>query len=117
MTERRKIPRKIAPSEIRVRDLITDRHLGQLVNLNSAGMMLISHQPVESNLIFQLVLELSVPHQGQDRLHLGAESLWCSGANESDHYWSGFRIIDVSLETLELIESLVSFWDTTEEIH
>ena len=37
---------------------------------------------------------------------MGVESLWCSEASELDHYWAGFRIIDISMATSELIESL-----------
>ena len=117
MPERRLIPRKIAATDIQVQDATTHRPIGQVVNLNSAGMMLIGPQPIESNLIFQLELELSIPHQGRNRLQVGAESLWCSDATESGHFWTGFRIIDLSLETVELIESLVSYWETAAELH
>ncbi len=116
-TDRRHLPRKIASQRIRVRDINTNRHLGELVNLSSEGLMLISSQPVESNLVFQLDLELKIPHLDQNHLRLGVESLWCSAANQAQHFWSGFRIIDVSLDTIELIESLIDDWETDEVVH
>lgn len=117
LSDRRQLPRKIASERIQVRDTNTNRHIGELVNLNSEGLMLVSRTPVESNLIFQLELKIKKPHRGQGRLRLGAESLWCSNANEANHFWSGYRIIDVSLDTLEMIESMVDGWETDEALH
>lgn len=117
MQEQRRLPRKRATNSITVRDLNTDRPLGRIVNLTSEGIMLIGPVPVESNLVFQLELNLPMPHLGRSSLQLGAESLWCSDASEPDNYWAGFRIIDISLGTVELIESLVDSWETDGSYH
>ena len=116
-TDRRLLPRKIASQRIQVTDINTERHLGEVVNLTSEGLMIISNNPVEGNLVFQLDLELKTPCQGHEHLRLGAESLWCSVANEPQRFWAGFRIIDVSLDTVELIESLIDGWDLDETMH
>lgn len=115
--ERRHTPRKIASQIIRATDLNTGRELGRVVNLNSEGIMLLAASPVESNLVYQLELRLNTPHQGHGSLQLGVESMWCSSANEPGHYWAGFRTIDISLTTIELIESLISSWETDRQTH
>jgi hypothetical protein len=114
MKEKRKRPRKVAGSNIQVFDANVNRRIGRLVNLTSAGLMLIGDAPMESNMVFQLELVLESPHYGKERLQFGVESLWCSEATESGRYWSGFHIIDISSETTELIELLVESWETDE---
>lgn len=74
--------------------------------------MLMVADPVENNLVFQLELTLDRPIGGQNLLNIGAESLWCSNANEPAHYWAGFRIIDISLDAVEIIETLIGAWET-----
>jgi len=111
-SDRRQQPRKAASQRIQVWDINTGKPLGEVVNLNSEGLMLVSNGPVENNLVFQLELTLNRPHQGTSRFELGAESLWCCTTDEAERFWSGFRIIDVSLDTIELIESLIDSWET-----
>ncbi len=115
--DRRQTPRKIAAQTISARDINSNHTLGNLVNMNSEGLMLLSPAPIESGLVFQVELQLKIPFQGRGFLHLGIESMWCSNANEPGHYWTGFRIIDVSLSTLELIEALTAHWETEGSLH
>lgn len=117
MQDRRQLPRKIASDTIQVRDINTTRAMGRVVNLTSEGLMLIGDNPIESNLIFQFELQLPQPHMSQALLQVGVESLWCSDANEPNYYWTGFRIIDISLDTIEVIESLVNVWEIDNELH
>jgi len=116
-SDRRQLPRKVASQHIQVEDINTGRHLGEVVNLTSEGLMMISSEPVENNLVFQLNLKLRKPFRGQGHLNLGVESLWCSAANEAQRFWTGFRIIDVSLDSIELIESLIDTWETDNTVH
>jgi hypothetical protein len=115
MHERRQLPRRLAEETIQVRDINTDQPVGQVVNLTPEGLMLVGYAPVEHNLVFQLELELERPRLGHTRLELGAESLWCCAANERGRYWTGYRIIDISLGTAEVIESLIQDWDIEDE--
>ncbi len=79
--------------------------------------MLIGSTPVENNLVFQFELQMQHPGDGDESIILGAESLWCSQASEPGRYWSGYRIIDISLAAVELIEGLIDAWETEEERH
>jgi hypothetical protein len=117
MQEKRQSTRKIANNTIQIHDLNTGRLLGQVVNLTSDGLMLISPQPIESNLVFQMELILQDQNHHQHNIRIGAESLWCSGANEPGYFWAGFQIIDISLDTIEFIESLMKSWQTDDAWH
>ena len=110
MHEKRKLPRTAADANILVQDVNTGHHLGRVVNLSNEGIMLIGSEPVERNLIFQLELALESPHRGHKSLRCGVESLWSSKAHQGGHYWTGFHIIDISLEAAEIIESLIEMW-------
>ncbi len=110
--DRRQVPRKVTDQIIEAYDLLRNELLGQVVNLNPDGLMLITSKPLESNFIFQLDLVLRCAGQPERRFGFGAESLWCSEANTSHHYWVGFRIVDVSLATHGFIESLTQSWGT-----
>lgn len=110
MQEKRRLPRAVADTNVLVQDVNTGLHLGLVVNLSGEGMMLIGPEPVESNRIFQLELELESPHRGHKSLRCGVESLWSSKAHQIGRYWTGFHIIDISLEAAEILESLVEMW-------
>ncbi len=110
MQEKRRLPRAVTDANVLAHDVDTGRHLGRVVNLSAEGMMLISPEPVEQNLVFQLELALEPPHLGHKSLRCGVESLWSSKAHQSGHYWAGFHIIDISLEAAEIVESLVEMW-------
>jgi len=77
--------------------------------------MLIGPRAVESNLIFQLELKLQQPCLGQTRLLLGVESRWCCEASEPGRYWTGYQIIDLSLSSAEIIETLIKDWTVETE--
>lgn len=115
MQERRQAARKIADETIQIHDINSGRLLGQVVNLTTDGLMLISPRPIESNLVFQLELVLRAAEGVKKSLQLGAESLWCSDAGEPGNFWVGFHIIDISLDAMETIENLVDSWETDDE--
>jgi len=115
--DRRQSPRKLVSETIHVQDVNTGHNLGLAVNLSSEGIMLLTPEPIESNLVYQLELKLKKPLRGHGFLQIGVESMWCSSSNERNHYWAGFRVIDISLETIELIESLIDSWETDRARH
>ncbi|MEA3278103.1 MAG: PilZ domain-containing protein [Pseudomonadota bacterium] len=110
MDDKRKHPRRIADEVLRIYDVNTGQRLGQVVNISSHGFMLIGDRPVESNAILQLRMVAAEPRLGTDKISFGAESLWCTEANETNRYWSGFQIIDISNQTVDLITGLTQEW-------
>lgn len=112
MQEKRRLPRKIASELIRIYDINSKQHLGQLVNITVKGFMLTSDQPIDVNLVYQLEMVLTGSHFGTDRVSFGAESLWRSQSGDSNRYWVGFKIIDISVETTNFIRNMTKAWET-----
>ena len=86
--------------------------MGQLVNITSKGLMLTAAQPIDANLVYQLELVLTAPRDATDRVNFGAESLWCRQTGDNSCYWTGFQIIDISVETVDFINDLTEGWKT-----
>ena len=104
--EQRREPRIQIAEQVQVRDANSGRILGQLVNLSSEGLMLVGADCVAPGTIYQLTIPLETTPDA-DPLLLGAESLWCSDANHSGFYWSGFQIIDISPEHRQVLARIV----------
>ena len=110
MQDRRRIPRKLADEIIDVFDTNRGQPLGRLVNLSTEGMMLVSTEKEIPEGIFQIELVLERPHRERDRVSMGIESLWTAPGNAPELRWTGFRIIDISLEAQDFIDDLISEW-------
>lgn len=93
--EQRRYPRAEPELSVTVYDAVEERVLGRLGNISSRGLMIISSEPIDEDLLVQLRFTLS---DGQEKrtIEVGAESLWCSSANVPGRYWSGFEIVDIS---------------------
>lgn len=111
MQEKRRLPRRTASELIRIFDVNSEQHLGQLVNITTEGFMLTGEQPIDVNLVFQLEMVLTEPRFGTDRVSFGAESLWRSQSNNSSRYWVGFQIIDISVAATDFIRNLTEAWE------
>ncbi len=112
MQDRRKTPRKLSDEIIDVFDTNRQQPLGRLVNLTTEGMMLVTTGENAPDGIFQVEMVLERPHNGRDRVSMGIESLWSTPGNAPDVRWTGFRIIDLSLEAQEFVEDLIREWRT-----
>lgn len=111
MQENRASPRKRVNEKIQVRDINTDKIIGNLVNISSGGLMLISDRLLTPNRLFQLCLILPVPIDGIPVIEFGAECLWVQDNSETGRpCWAGFQIIDISDSGTELIERLIRAW-------
>lgn len=104
--EQRRLTRVSMPEHPQVVDLHSNTVMGQLVNLSVEGLMMMGPSPVSPG----TVLQLRIPLQHNDKtfdIQVGVESLWCDDADESGLCWTGFHIIDISPEHLEVISTLV----------
>ena len=104
--DQRKLTRVSIPDHPQVFDVHSGAVVGQLVNVSVEGMMIMNPSRINPGTL----LQLRVPLQCCDReieIQVGVESLWCDDTDESGIYWTGFHIIDVSPENLEIISTLV----------
>jgi hypothetical protein len=104
--EQRRGPRIQIEEQVEVSDTNSGRTLGQLVNLSSEGLMLVGANCVAPGTVYQLSVPLNSSAKVEPLL-IGAESLWCSDANDSGFYWTGFQIIDISPEHRAVLQRIV----------
>ncbi len=110
MNEKRKVPRKKAPEKVTVYDRATESVLGQVVNMSTGGMLLLSDNPIPVDSVFRFRIALPEPIEGADALMFGAESLWGSPAMDENCYWTGFQIIDISESHSRILDILIKDW-------
>ncbi len=108
MENKRKQERKELNQTIPVQDVINGLIIGELVNITTNGMMVISNEHIETNSIFQFSLQLPRPLDGQDSIALGVDCLWCRKVENFSRYWAGFQVIDASPDSRQLIDKLIA---------
>jgi hypothetical protein len=109
MNEYRRAARRKADKGIEVVDAMTEKVLGQLSDLSETGLLLIAHQPMASDALFQLRFRLPGPRGGAAHtLEIGAHELWSDPAAAPGQIWTGFRFIDISANDLVFVRNWVA---------
>jgi hypothetical protein len=107
MQERREFPRKRTTSLLEVVDVNTNEQVGNVVDISLAGLMLICNREIEDNSVFQLALKMPEDYEGDGRIEFGAEVLWAEISGDSNQFWVGFHIIDISVEAKSQFKAFV----------
>jgi hypothetical protein len=109
VNEYRRARRRKADQGIEVLDTMTERVVGQLSDLSETGLLLIAHQPLVSDALYQLRFRLANPRGGGDHLvEVGAHELWSDPAAAPGQIWTGFRFIDISPADLGFVRAWVA---------
>ncbi len=106
----RKLERKELNQAIVVLDTINGGVFGELVNITTEGLMVMTDREIETQAIFQLSLQLPEMIKGADHIIVGADCLWCRRAENFYRYWAGFQIIDASEKALAQIDGLIDLY-------
>ena len=106
----RKLERKELNQAIAVLDTINGGTFGELINVTTEGLMVMTDREIETQAIFQLALQLPEPIKGTDQIVIGADCLWCRRAENFYRYWAGFQIIDASEKALSQLEVLIDLY-------
>lgn len=106
----RKLERKELNQSIVILDTINGGAFGELVNITTEGLMLMTDREIETQAIFQLSLQLPEPIKGNDQIIVGADCLWCRRAENFYRYWAGFQIIDASELAMAQLEVLIDLY-------
>lgn len=106
----RKLERRTLSKTIVIKDQITGKVFGELINITTEGLMIISDHEIETGSIFQLVLHLSEPVEGETTIELGADCLWCRKVENFTRFWGGFQIIDASEKAISQIDILIEYF-------
>ena len=109
MNEYRRAARRKADKGIEVVDAMTEKVVGQLSDLSETGLLLIAHQAMASDALYQLNFRLSGPRGGAAHtVEVGAHELWSDPAAAPGQIWTGFRFIDISPQDLVFLRNWVA---------
>jgi hypothetical protein len=107
--EKRKQPR-IALSDTgwkaELIDQLRGEKLGEIVNLSTNGMMVITSSALEVDSLYQVECVSHGPDGQQISFTAGVSVLWTSGASEADTSWVGLQVIDIGLESRKALLTL-----------
>lgn len=107
MYERRKLKRRHLIYYLRVFEQGTNKLMGHLVDLTQEGIMLISEDPIEVNKVYHLRMILPSRMGGKEEWLFDAESRWCKKDVNPDFYDTGFQLLNLKQEGLEIISNLI----------
>jgi hypothetical protein len=107
MKEKRKLPRPNIMFYSRVFDRKTGKHLGYLGNITTDGMMIICDEPIDSEITFELRVELPEDVYSQSEMNINAKSLWCNTDIDPKFFNVGFKFLSIDDNTLDLIEGII----------
>ena len=89
-------------------DQLSGQKLGDVVNLSTNGLMMITSKSIESDSLYQLECISRGPDDQEARFTAGVEVLWTSPASQPDTVWAGLQIIDMDLESRQAMLRLKS---------
>ena len=90
---------------------VTNRKSGQLVgnvaDITSDGIMIISPQPIAVDQTFELRMDLPVDIFGIEYLDLDGRSIWCNPDIDPSLFNTGFKLENVPAEVSKIIEQII----------
>lgn len=103
----RKVPRRHLIYYLRVFDDNSGQLLGNLVDISTRGIMLVSDKTIVPNQQFKLRMVLPETVEGSREVVFDAESRWCRNDINQDFYDTGFELINPDTQFLSLLDRLV----------
>ena len=91
----------------RIFDSKTQQQIGNMVDITTQGIMLVSSEPVPVQTNFQLKLELSDDIADKPFLELETRSVWCHHDIDPNYYNSGFQILSPTSEDMDIIQRII----------
>jgi hypothetical protein len=107
MSERRKIERKYLIYYLRVFDRSTNLFMGNLVDITTDGIMVMSETPIKQNTVFTLAMDLPEPICGCKRVTFDAKSIRCEQDPNPVFYNTGFQFVAIENGDVETIRTLI----------
>jgi hypothetical protein len=107
MNEHRRAKRRKLGYSVEVVDTMTELSIGRIANLSESGMLLVLHQPLMNDALYQLRIRLPDNYGVEHSLEIGAHELWSDDAAAPGQVWTGFRFIDIAADDLDFIREWV----------
>ena len=92
---------------LRVFNHLTGDLIGNLVDISTKGIMVVSDKSIESNARYRLRMVLPDTVEGSKEVDFDAESRWCRKDANQDFFDTGFELLDPSMEFLDAVDRLV----------
>lgn len=93
-----------------INDVINGGVFGELINVTTEGLMVMTEKAVPTHAIYQLSLQLPSAIQGSDTIAVGADCLWCKEEEHFNRHWAGLQIIDASEQAMAQLEELINHY-------
>lgn len=107
MEERRKLKRRYIMFYSRVFDRKTGELLGYLADLTTEGAMLISEFPIKAGIRYRLRMDLPEDTFMKQDLSFEARSIWCKPDINPKFFVTGFQLIDLPPQDIDIIEQII----------
>jgi hypothetical protein len=95
-------------------DRIDDHPVGNMIDVSSGGMMIISREPLNDGTVLKLQIRLPEKVNGKDRISVDARSVWCRQDINRDFYYIGFEFLTISPNHSGIIEELIRMYSMPE---
>lgn len=107
MSERRKIERKYLIYYLRVFDRNTNLFMGNLVDITTKGLMIMSETPIKQNTVFAMAMDIPEPIGGCKKITFEAKSIRCEQDSNPVFYNTGFQFVTIDDDDVETIQTLI----------
>jgi hypothetical protein len=107
MEERRRLKRRHLIYYLRVFERDSKQLIGHLVDITPEGILIISEEPKDPDLIFNFHMDLPEELIGKVGLEFEAKSMWCRKDINPDFYAIGFQLLNIAPQDIEIIGRLI----------
>ena len=92
---------------IAITDVINGGCFGELINVTTEGMMVMTDKAIPTHAIYQLSIKLPTEILGSETIDVGADCLWCKEEEHFNRNWAGMQIIDASEQAIAQLQELI----------
>jgi hypothetical protein len=107
MKEKRKTIRRYLLYYMRIYDAATRQQIGNLVDITPEGIMIVGERPIPEGKTCRLRMELSSEVAEKPFLEFSALSKWCKSDVTPNLYNTGFEILGLPTEDIEIIHRII----------
>ncbi len=110
MNERRELRRRRLVHRLEVYDRVSERLLGQGVDVTTKGLLLVTETPLAQDAELELRVVLPEPMFGKDHLDVDAMVRWRSKDVNPGFYDAGLEFTRISSRDQEIIRQVISMF-------
>lgn len=104
----RQVERRHLVFYLRVFDGMSSKIFGHLVDISEKGVQLMSDEPVVRNEDHKLRIRLPPTIRDRHEVVFNATSRWCKRDHDTDHYLTGFQVLDADASTRKVVLRLMT---------